>query len=131
MQQKVSLFWCRPSRDPFGIYNCVCLCVCDCVFIATIHNYRKSFEHQRRRSKEGRAKEVQRKQQNWMPRGSYWAIERVSARPRAEEQIAGVCEKQCCQLGYFTVRSRFFSNSNRSKQIVKCQMAFDSLFLCF
>lgn len=55
----------RPIWHPQNVQTYKC--VCDCVFIATIHNYRKSFEY----DEAHRANKVQSKEEHRMPRGSH------------------------------------------------------------
>lgn len=80
----------RPIWHPQNVHICVCMCVCNCVFIATIHNYRKSFEY----DEAHRANKVQSKEEHRMPRGSHDGVEekeREGERPRECMPIKRVC----------------------------------------
>lgn len=74
----------RPIWHPQNVHICVCMCVCNCVFIATIHNYRKSFEY----DEAHRANKVQSKEEHRMPRGSH---DGVGERERVHADQARVC----------------------------------------
>lgn len=78
----------RPIWHPQNVHICVCVCVCDCVFIATIHNYRKSFEY----DEAHRANKVQSKEEHRMPRGSHNGVgEKERGRQSACRSSACVC----------------------------------------
>lgn len=80
----------RPIWHPQNVHICVCMCVCNCVFIATIHNYRKSFEY----DEAHRANKVQSKEEHRMPRGSHDGVgekEREGERARECMPIKRVC----------------------------------------
>lgn len=82
----------RPIWHPQNVHICVCMCVCNCVFIATIHNYRKSFEY----DEAHRANKVQSKEEHRMPRGSHDGVgERErECMPIKRACVGGVKESQ-------------------------------------
>lgn len=133
----------RPIWHPQNVHICVCMCVCNCVFIATIHNYRKSFEY----DEAHRANKVQSKEHR-MPRGSHDGVgererecmpikracvwgewKRVRERKREQRSMCASllrmrrrvsrCEERPQEQQQYLTQATFGNNNNK-KQFCNC-----------